>query len=217
LVKRLAATWNEVFMRKRDSQKSREDILKAAEIEFSEKGIYGTRIDEIAAKANINKRMIYEYFGSKEQLYKAVLLSVYGRLGDAEIQVLGKRKTGVETIKEIIKLYFKFLQENPSYVNLLLWENLNKGTYIQEIDVGVMRNPSFEILKEVIDKGKNEGVFKAEIDTEQTIISLLIYTFANFSNRYTLSKLWGKKLDDEQAIEKRVEELTAMVLDHILK
>jgi TetR/AcrR family transcriptional regulator len=204
-------------MRKRDSQKSREDILQAAEIEFSEKGIYGTRIDAVAERANINKRMIYEYFGSKEQLYQAVLLAVYSRLGEAEIQVLGKRKTGTETIKEIIKLYFKFLQENPTYVNLLLWENLNQGRYIQDIDVGNVRNPSFEILKEVIDKGKEDGVFKAEIDTEQVILSLLIYTFSNFSNRYTLSKLLGKKLDDEINIEKRVEDLTAMVLNHILK
>jgi len=204
-------------MRERNSQKSREDILQAAEIEFSEKGIYGTRIDAVAERANINKRMIYEYFGSKEQLYQAVLLSVYSRLGVAEFEVLEKRKTGVETIREIIKLYFKFLQENPTYVNLLLWENLNQGRYIQEIDVMKIRNPSFEILKEVIDKGKVEGVFKPEIDTEQVILSLLIYTFSNFSNRYTLSKLLGKKLDDEINIEKRVEDLTAMVLDHILK
>ncbi len=204
-------------MRKNNSQKSREDILQAAEAEFSEKGIYGTRIDVIAERANINKRMIYEYFGSKEQLYQAVLLSVYSRLGVAEFEILGKRKAGVETIREIIKLYFKFLQENPTYVNLLLWENLNKGRYIQEIDVGNIRNRSFEILREVIEQGKTEGVFRPEIDTEEVILSLLIYTFSNFSNRYTLSKLLGRKLDDEINIEKRVNDLIEMVLGHILK
>ena len=46
--------------RERNSQKSKEDILKAAEIKFAEKGIYGTRVDDIAEAANINKRMLYD-------------------------------------------------------------------------------------------------------------------------------------------------------------
>lgn len=56
-------------MRKKDSEQSRLDILEAAEIEFAAKGLYRTRIDEIAVRANVNKRMIYEYLGNKEQLY----------------------------------------------------------------------------------------------------------------------------------------------------
>ena len=118
----------------RDSQKSREDILLAAEQEFAEKGIYGARIDEIAAKANINKRMIYEYFGNKEELYKIVLANVYSRLSRKEIDVLSEDASCVEIIKKVISLYFDYLSHNPSYVNLILWENLNKGMYIKDMD-----------------------------------------------------------------------------------
>ena len=118
-------------MRVKNSQKSREDILKAAEIEFSEKGIYGARINEIAQKAKINIRMIYEYYGSKEDLYKAVLVEIYSRLGRMETLLLSEKKPSIDIIKDIIKLYFYYLEDNPTYVNLLLWENLNKGRYIQ--------------------------------------------------------------------------------------
>ena len=52
-------------MGKSDLTKQR--ILEAAEQEFSEKGLYGARVDEIAAKADINKRMLYQYFGNKEE------------------------------------------------------------------------------------------------------------------------------------------------------
>lgn len=202
-------------MRERNSQKSREDILNAAEIEFAEKGIYGTRVDEIAKQANINKRMIYEYYGSKEELYKAVLVNVYGRLGNQEIGVLSDKTDAVNAIRKLIKLYFKFLKENPSYVNLLQWENLNKGRYIQDADFTGIKDPTLELMRKVIKRGKDEGVFKPDIDTEQVIISLLTYCFAYFSNRYTLSKLMGKKLDEEENINRRIEHVTDMFLTYL--
>jgi AcrR family transcriptional regulator len=50
---------------KRDADATKSRILAAAEAEFSEKGLYGARIDAIANKAKTNKRMIYQYYGNK--------------------------------------------------------------------------------------------------------------------------------------------------------
>jgi len=199
----------------RDSQKSREDILNAAEQEFAEKGIYGSRIDEIARQAGINKRMIYEYFGGKEELYKTVLKTVYGRLSSKETVLLSEDISCTDAIKNIIGLYFDFLSENPTYVNMILWENLNKGKYIQDIDFKVIKDPTFDLLRKIIGKGKQQGIFKAELDAEQIILSLLTYTFSYFSNRYTLSKLLGRKLDNEENIKSRVANVTEMFLSYM--
>ena len=203
--------------RPRDSQKSREDILKAAEEEFSDKGLYGTRVDEIARKANINKRMIYEYFGSKEELYKAVLVEVYSRLSRREVVLLSKDAPCADKIRGIIRLYFEFLQENPSYINMILWENLNKGRYIREIDFKTIKDPTFDLMRKVIEEGKKSGCFKPEINAEQFILSLLTYTFSYFSNRYTLSKLMGRNLDDEESIRQRIENVTEMFLGYMCR
>jgi len=201
--------------RERDSLKSREDILRAAEEEFSEKGFFGTRVDEIANKANINKRMIYEYFGNKEELYKAVLSDSYSKLSRAELVLLSKDAPVTESIKQIVKLYFEFLKTNPSYVNLIMWENLNKGKYIEGIDLSSIKDPVFEILKSILKKGKKEKVFKNELDEEQLILSLLTFTFSYFSNRYTLSKLLDIKLEDDENIARRIEYVTDMFLAYI--
>lgn len=201
----------------RDSRKTREDILKTAELEFAEKGIYGTRVDEIAAKANINKRMIYEYFGNKEELYKTVLITVYSRLSHKEMDVLSEDMECTDAIKKVISLYFDFLRDNPTYVSLILWENLNKGRFIESIDFTQIKDPTFELLRRVINNGKSGGVFKPNIDPDQVILSLLTYTFSYFSNRYTLSKLVGRKLDDEENIKKRVENVTEMFLGYLCK
>ncbi len=201
--------------RVRDSVQSRKDILDAAEILFAEKGLYGTRVDDIADKASINKRMIYEYFGCKEELYKAVLVKVYGKLTEKEIGLLSEDISCIEAIRKIIVLYFEFLRDTPTYVNLILWENLNKGKYIEELDLSSVKDAAFEMLRRVIKRGKDEGVFRKEADTEQVILSLLTYTFAYFSNRYTLSKLLSRNLYDEDNTKKRVQSVTEMFLDYL--
>ena len=54
----------------RDAERTRQALLAAAEIEFSTKGLAGARVDVIAEQAAANKRMLYYYFGSKEELYR---------------------------------------------------------------------------------------------------------------------------------------------------
>lgn len=55
--------------RKNNPEKTREDILQAAVAEFVAHGLTGARVDAIAERTKTSKRMIYYYFGSKEQLY----------------------------------------------------------------------------------------------------------------------------------------------------
>jgi AcrR family transcriptional regulator len=59
--------------RTRDAAETQRKILAAALHEFSAKGIAGARVDAIAARAKVNKRMLYYYFGSKEGLFRAVI------------------------------------------------------------------------------------------------------------------------------------------------
>jgi TetR/AcrR family transcriptional regulator len=48
-------------------------ILDAAERAFADHGMAGARVANIASEAGVNKAMLYYYFGSKEELYEAVL------------------------------------------------------------------------------------------------------------------------------------------------
>ncbi len=205
------------YRRQRDAEKTKANILKAAEYEFADKGIYGARIDEIAARANINKRMIYEYFGNKEELYKTVLEEAYRRLGEREVIVLSEDLECTEAIRRIIRLEFEFLRDNPTYVKLILWENLNHGKYVEDIDFTDIKSPTFIMLKEVMEMGKEKGVFREDIDEDQLILSILTFTFSYFSNRYTLSKLLSADLDDGPSLDKRIQHVTDMVLAYICK
>ncbi len=63
--------------RTNDPERTRRDILEVAMAEFASEGYSGARVDAIAARTRTSKRMIYYYFGGKEQLYLAVLEEAY--------------------------------------------------------------------------------------------------------------------------------------------
>lgn len=69
------------MVKKSDATKAR--LLAAATEEFAAHGIAGARVDRIAAAASANKNLIYVYFGSKEQLFKAVYEAAVAELLDA--------------------------------------------------------------------------------------------------------------------------------------
>src|ERR1700742_1249744 len=64
----------------RDSTATRTRILDAAIEDFSAHGLAGARIDRIAETATANKRSIYVYFNSKEQLFDAALHHVLTKM-----------------------------------------------------------------------------------------------------------------------------------------
>ena len=117
-------------MKKSDMTKQR--ILQAAEQEFAAKGLYGARIDEIAMQAKANKRMIYSYFGNKEELYQRVLAEVYMRLARREEELQLEKDNPVKAIEQIVVMYFDFLKQDMNFVKLVMWENLNEARYLQQ-------------------------------------------------------------------------------------
>jgi AcrR family transcriptional regulator len=203
--------------RERNADKTRQDILDAAEEQFADKGFYGARVDEIADQARINKRMIYAYFGNKEELYKKVLFSVYNRLHIAEKRLQTGQYEGRTLIREIISLYFDFLRRNPGFVSILMWENLNKASCLKELPQGDLQRPTIQYFREAISRGKADGIFRTDIDENQVVISLITVCFANFSNCHTLSCLFGCDLCSETLIEQRKQQTVEMMLAYLDK
>lgn len=60
-------------MAPRDGQATRQRILEAATAEFAEHGLAGARVERIAKRAEANPKMLYTYFGSKDELFDHVV------------------------------------------------------------------------------------------------------------------------------------------------
>jgi TetR/AcrR family transcriptional regulator len=101
----------------RNPERTRERILSAALKEFAAHGFAGARVDAIAHRADINKRMLYHYFGDKEDLFKAVL-----RRKIAERNAWAEASSGEPA--ETLPFWFEAACKDTDWVRMLEWEAL---------------------------------------------------------------------------------------------
>jgi AcrR family transcriptional regulator len=103
----------------RDPDQTRRKLLDAATSEFAEQGIAGARVDRIAERAQVNKRMIYAYFGNKEQLFETVIAHSLEDLLDAV-------PLQVEDLPAYAGQLFDYLIAHPERRRLALWRLLER-------------------------------------------------------------------------------------------
>ncbi|HVU26180.1 MAG TPA: helix-turn-helix domain-containing protein [Verrucomicrobiae bacterium] len=103
----------------RNPERSRERILSAALKEFAANGFAGARVDLIAKRAAINKRMLYHYFGDKEGLFRAVL-----RRKISERQAWAENLSGDPA--ETLPFWFEAACKDADWIRLFEWEALQR-------------------------------------------------------------------------------------------
>jgi TetR/AcrR family transcriptional regulator len=109
----------------RDSAATRERILSAAEEEFAAHGLRGARVQEIVARAGVNERMLYHYFGDKDGLYQAVLRRFITDISaDVERALEAPAADPTELLANLLRRYFDALAMHPKMVRVYLHEVL---------------------------------------------------------------------------------------------
>ena len=196
------------------AQRTKQNILQAAEEIFAARGLDGARVDDIAAAAGANKRMIYAYFGGKEQLYQTVLESVYRRLGDCEAS-LPQTDDVREAIGALVLAYFDFQVNNPHYARMVTWENLYQAKYFDAAGLSSIRDPMRRTMRELLQKGKAQGVFRQDAEEEQVLTTLFACTFNYFSNIHTMSRVMKTDLRTEEAMQARAKNITETLLCYL--
>ena len=159
--------------------------------------------------------MIYEHYESKENLYRETLFSVYKKLAECESGFYVDNLEPRLAIKNIIYVYFKFLYETPSFVRMLMWENLNNAASLSAEEVRKLKAPTLEYIGKQIKRGKEEHVFREDIDEYQIVVSLMNFGFSYFSNIHTLSAILNRDMTDSTEVLKRAEFVSNMILDEI--
>lgn len=179
----------------RAPEETRRDILAAAIAEFSEKGLAGARVDDIAARTRTTKRMIYYYFGSKENLYAAVLERLYVGMRDAEQDLRLDDLQPVEALRKIIEVTFDHHAAHPEFVRLVCTENINEARIVAASPTIRTRNATIiGILKRILDQGMLEGAFRQGLDPLDVHLLISSFCFYRVSNRYTLRAIFGRDL-----------------------
>ncbi|MTI80513.1 MAG: TetR/AcrR family transcriptional regulator [Firmicutes bacterium] len=203
-------------MKERNAEESRRRILQAAEHIFATKGLDGARVDEIAGAAQINKRMLYHYFGDKEELYTEVLRQNFQKIIEAGQEATNLQGSVLEKVTQFISNYFHFLTENDEYVRLIQWESLYHGRHTRKI-LPEMAQTSLPRLEALLQEGINEGIFRRDLDIRHLVISINAITIMYFSRRDIYNFLWDEDMMSEDALQDRLQHIIDFTLNGILK
>lgn len=204
--------------RQRDADRSQRDILDAACDEFALHGLGGARMDRIAERASVNKRLIYYYFGSKERLFLAVLERVYEDIRSEEQQLNLTQVEPTEAIRRLIAFTWNYSLEHPEFQTLLNSENLHRARHLkQSSKISAMHSPLVHTLADVLDRGHKSGVFRAGVDPVQLYISIAGLSYFYLGNNYTLSTIFNRPLLGPKATVERLSHMTDLVLGYLVR
>jgi AcrR family transcriptional regulator len=204
--------------RLRDADRSQQTILLAARDEFALYGLAGARVDRIAERADINKRLIYYYFKSKDELFLAVLENTYADIRAAEQKLHLDEMDPVEAIRELVSFTWHYYLEHPEFISLLNSENQHNAAHLKKsARIQEMNSPLVQMLDTVLERGRRKDLFRAGIDPIQLYISIASICYFYLSNNQTLSTIFGRDLRAPKAMAQRLSHMTDMVLGYVMR
>lgn len=200
----------------RDAERTQQAILAAGEEEFADKGLAGARVDAIAEQSGANKRMLYYYFGSKEDLYVAVLERAYGAMRQAESELKLAELEPLEAIRRLVEFKFDYYLEHPRIIRLLAGENMQNATFLKHSRrLREMQNSLDVVLHAVLAAGQKKGLVKPGIDPLQLYISIAGLSYFYFANAATLSTAFGRELMSVGELKARRAHAVEVILDYV--
>lgn len=201
---------------RRDPDRTRERILEAALNEFSDKGLEGARVDEIARRAKSNKRMLYHYFGNKDELFRAVLERAYADIRQSERELNLGDLNPAEGMRRLVDFTFVYPAANSRLIRLLYNENLHRGEHLKgSTDILEMHTPLVAEIGQLLRRGHRAGVFRGDIDPVQLYISIAALGYFYFSNIHTLSAIFDRDLKADAAVAKRRSHVADVILSYL--
>jgi TetR/AcrR family transcriptional regulator len=180
---------------------TRDRILSAAVREFSAKGLAGARMEAIARRARVAKGLLFHHFGSKEGLWIAALERIYATLRAGQDEA-GLRALGpMEGMRRLVRDTFRLFREHPEIVALMREENLYRARHVKASpNIRSLYNALFAAIRRLLEAGRAEGVFRADVDTTALYIALSGLGYFYCSNRWTLSAAFAGDLFQEERL-----------------
>jgi len=179
----------------RDAERTRSELIDVATAVFAEQGYSGARVDEIAERTRTTKRMIYYYFGGKEQLYLAVLERAYTTIRQAENNLPVDDLAPVEALRQLAELTYDHHLEHPEFVRLVSIENIHRGEFVRRIrSLKTLSAPLLSRLDALLASGRASGQIRPDVDAVDVHLVISAYCIFQVANQYTFGYLFDRDL-----------------------
>ncbi len=187
-------------------------ILDTARKHFISKGFSGTRMQEIANEAGINKALLHYYFRSKDKLYKEVISQTLGKFIPEMAAALSSSGTFFERTEILVNTYIETITKNPELPLFIMSElTQNKAGFVAEMQKHASFFPAiFSFIQQMVTEMEAGKIRK--IDPMQLMISILGMTIFPFMAKPVICKVFGK---NEVQFDEMMFERKAFIVDFI--
>ncbi len=182
----------------REKERRKKEILTKAEKLFSGRKGLNSTMEDLAIKTELAKGTLYLYFPNKESILLALAEKGIGLLRKRLSRILDETKTGVEQLSDNGDTFVEFLKEKSFYASLIL---KFEKTILTNSESGVkvlLVEPVLEILHKILEKGKNDGTIRNDINTKELVTILwsqMLGILNTLSGRQEILKLYGVEVD----------------------
>jgi AcrR family transcriptional regulator len=183
--------------RRRDRDRTRQEILDVATAEFARNGFSGARVDDMADRMRTTKRMIYYYFGGKQGLYAAVLEAAYRRIRSEEQTIDVDHLEPTAALRCVAELTFDHHEAHPDFIRLVAIENVHGADQLAKLpDVRALGSPAIDLIERILERGRASGEFAREVDALDVHMVISAYCVFRIANRHTFRTLFDRDLLD---------------------
>jgi AcrR family transcriptional regulator len=180
---------------RRDADRTRDSILRAAVSEFASKGYNGARIETICRVARANPRMLYHHFGDKGRLYVAVLEQVIGELRREELKLVVDHVDPLEGMLHLFDFVHGHFGEHPELIHLLSGENLLRARFLRRsVNTPTVASPLIDLIARLLRRGQRQGLLRRGIDPLHLYVLMVALSYFHRSNAWTLSVIFQEDL-----------------------
>jgi len=154
----------------------RRSLILAAYRTIAERGFEGLRIQDVAAFAGMNHATLYHYFPTKEDLILGVVEHLRQELTTPQVDVPDTDySTPLGSIRSMFLTTYARLRETPEFM-MVLSELILRSTRHPAIQSALKDKDSrwYAFLKHTLSSGMQQGMFRANLDPDQTAIELMI-------------------------------------------
>jgi len=192
--------------RTRDPIQTQAKIIAAAKAEFAKVGLGGARIESIAEKAGVNKRMIYEYFKGKEELFQTVPEEMWTDIRTEERKLALDHLPPAEAIRTLMTFTWEYYLKHPEFMSLVNSENLHRARHVKKSRrFSELHRGFIDMLQQILDRGVASGDFRPGVDASQLHLTLAAIGYYYLTNRFTGEVIFGFDFVSKEALQKRLE------------
>ena len=175
--------------------------MEAARVLFVEKGYEHTSLGDIVERSGGSLATVYKLFGNKDGLYRSALETVYAEIRTQERSLNLGQMQPVAAMESLIGFSFDYLSQHPDFIGLLNHENAAGARHVRDSDaIRDTNSPLIELIAQTLARGIKARVFRLGVDPVEFYISVAGMSYFFFSNRLTLSSIFGRDLGAADAV-----------------